>query len=55
MCLHVDKYTDNDYLNRGIDLPKKEADNLLKTNTMFSEQCTVGDKLTNAEYSKPKH
>ena len=48
MCLHVDKYTDNDYLNREIDLPINEADNLLKTYTTFSEQYTVGDKLTNA-------
>ncbi|CAC5405592.1 unnamed protein product [Mytilus coruscus] len=25
MCLHVEKYTSNEYLNRGIDLPKKEG------------------------------
>ncbi|XP_052073589.1 uncharacterized protein LOC127711546 isoform X2 [Mytilus californianus] len=48
MCLHVEKYTSNEYLNRGIDLPKKEAENLRKSYTMFSEQYTAGDKITNA-------
>ena len=35
MALHKEQYINNDYINRGIDLPRKEAANLLKTYNVF--------------------
>jgi hypothetical protein len=46
MALHKEQYINNDYINRGIDLPRKEAANLLKTYTMFSDQYHAGDRIT---------
>ena len=46
MALHKEQYINNDYINRGIDLPRKEAANLLKTYTMFSYQYHAGDRIT---------
>lgn len=46
MALHKEQYINNDYINRGIDLPRKEAANLLKTYTMFSYQYHAGDGIT---------
>ncbi|XP_063446520.1 uncharacterized protein LOC134726055 [Mytilus trossulus] len=52
MCLYKHQYVDNEYLNKGVDLPQKEAKNLVKTYAMFSEKYTPGDKLTNEVISR---
>ncbi|CAC5413754.1 unnamed protein product [Mytilus coruscus] len=52
MCLYKHQYVDNEYLNKGVDLPQKEAKNLVKTYAMFSEKYTPGDKITNEVISR---
>ncbi|XP_033731766.1 vertnin-like [Pecten maximus] len=46
MCMGIDEYTDNTFLNKGIILPTNEAKHLLNSYTMFSEMYTSGEKIT---------
>ncbi|XP_069137185.1 uncharacterized protein [Argopecten irradians] len=46
MCMGIDEYTNNNFLNKGIVLPTNEANHLLNSYTMFSEMYTPGEKIT---------
>ena len=46
LCLNLDLYIDNSYLNRGEHFPEQESKVLDKTYTMFSEQYVPGSKVT---------
>lgn len=46
MCTNIKTYTDNKYLNKGVELPQKEAASLVLSYSMFSDEYTPGQRLT---------
>lgn len=46
MCTNIKTYTDNKYLNKGVELPQKEAASLVQSYSMFSDEYTPGQRLT---------